>query len=251
MRLFRSRLALTCLLAAGAHAGTLTMTRPAALRKDVAAFPKIARPGDPAQSRIDEALARLDAALPRAIHECRTMSGGPAAADAYWTRTITVTMAGPRFLSFMIVDDAFCGGAHPNTADWGVVYDLTTGRPVDWTRVLPPSLTGKVTLEEGMDNVRTVRLASPRLHALYLAGYGATDQGSNSDCRDAVTQTPDTPPPSSVWLDAAKGGLAVQFDVAHVAQACALPVVIPLATLKAEGASPELIAALAAARKTP
>ena len=248
MRLFRRALPLTCLLAGAAHAGTLTLTRPAALQKDVAAFPKIARPGDPAERRIDEALAVLDAAVPRAIRECRGLSNGPAASGAYWSRSIAVTMAGPRFISFKVVDDTFCGGAHPNTGLWAVVYDLTTGRPVDWSRFLPPTLTGQVTLEPGMDNIRTVRLASARLHALYLAGYGATEQGSNPDCRDAVTQTPDSPPPSSVWLDAAKGGLAVQFDVAHVAQACALPVVIPAASLKAVGASPVLVDALIAAQ---
>jgi hypothetical protein len=223
------------------------MTHPAPLQKYVAALPKIATPANDAARRVNAALARLDAALPAAIHECRTGSTGPAAADAYWSRKIDVAMAGPRFLSLLIVDDAFCGGAHPNTAVSALVYDLDTGQPADWTRLLPASLTGKVTLQEDMDGARTVRLASGRLHALYLAGYGETEQGANPDCRDAVTDTPDQPPPASVWPDAKAGGLAVQFDVAHVAEACALPVVIPLATLKAEGASGALTAAIAAA----
>jgi hypothetical protein len=237
------------LAASSAHAASLTMTRPAALQKDVAAFPKIAAPSSATARRINAALARLDAALPGVIHECRTGSTGPAAADAYWSRKIDVTMAGPRFLSFLIVDDTFCGGAHPNTAVSALVYDLETGRLADWTRLLPPSLTGKVTTQEDMDGARMVRLTSKRLHALYLAGYGATAQGANPDCREAVTDTPDRPPPASVWPDAKAGGLVVQFDVVHVAEACALPVVIPLATLKTEGASADLTSAIAAAHR--
>ena len=53
------------------------------------------------------------------------------------------------------------------------------------------------------------------------------------------------------WLDARAGGLAVQFDLAHVVQACADPVVIPTATLRREGAQPILIKALEAAHQAP
>ena len=49
------------------------------------------------------------------------------------------------------------------------------------------------------------------------------------------------------WLDAKANGLALQFDFAHVEQACSEPVVIPAATLRREGASARLLAALAEA----
>ena len=48
------------------------------------------------------------------------------------------------------------------------------------------------------------------------------------------------------WPDSKAGGLAVQFDLAHAEQACSDTVVIPLATLKAEGAQPALLNAIAA-----
>ena len=51
------------------------------------------------------------------------------------------------------------------------------------------------------------------------------------------------------WRDAKAGGLTVQFDLPHVVQACADPVVIPAAALEAEGAKPVLLDALAAARR--
>ncbi len=35
----------------------------------------------------------------------------------------------------------------------------------------------------------------------------------------------------TVWLNATPAGLAVQYDLSHVVQACAVPVVIPVATL--------------------
>jgi hypothetical protein len=159
-------------------------------------------------------------------------------------------MAGPRYLSLVIADDAFCGGAHPNATTMAIVYDLRTGAPVDWTRLLPAALTGRVALARGMDGTRMVTLDSARLHELYLKGYGATELGTDPQCLDAVSApNGQASAPSMVWLDAARGGLAVQFDLAHVVQSCANPVVIPAATLRAEGADPGLVAAIEAARR--
>jgi hypothetical protein len=49
------------------------------------------------------------------------------------------------------------------------------------------------------------------------------------------------------WLDARKGGLAVEPGLPHVVQACEAAVVIPVATLQAEGVQPVLLAAIQAA----
>lgn len=101
-----------------------------------------------------------------------------------------------------------------------------------------------------------VALASKRLFDLYLTLYrpvaaGAKETPDDKECREAVTTAnADGPPAMMAWLDAKDGGLAVQFDLPHVVQACADPVVIPVATLKAEGANAALTAALEAARAT-
>ncbi len=50
------------------------------------------------------------------------------------------------------------------------------------------------------------------------------------------------------WLDAKAGGLAIQFGLPHVVQACEVAA-IPAATLRAEGAQPALVDALQAARQ--
>jgi hypothetical protein len=240
-----------CFAAALAHGAdaadrVVTMITPSPVAKGVAAMPRIAGPVDAAERRINVAVRQLDGSVAKAAAECRRDAEGPAAPDADWSRQVEVTMAGPRYLSYVITDDAFCGGAHPATGTMSIVYDLGTGRPVDWATLLPPALVGKLTLQAGMDGTRTVALTSPGLHALYLKGYGATAMGHDADCRDAVAAGSESPP-LSVWLDARAGGLAVQFDLAHVVQACALAVVIPAAALAAAGANPELVRAIAAA----
>jgi hypothetical protein len=91
---------------------------------------------------------------------------------------------------------------------------------------------------------------------LYLAGYDRAirmpeaniDKTDREGCKDAVRENADSPA-MMVWLDAKQGGLAVQFDLAHALQACAAPVVIPVATLRADGASPALLNAIEAAHK--
>ena len=220
---------------------------PPPIRKDVAAMPVIAGPVDDAQRRIDAALQHLDAHVRHAVATCKGDDGSP----GDWERTVDVPMRGPAYLSFVITDNAFCGGAHPSTATMAIVYDLRTGAPVDWTRLLPPSLTGKVALTAGLDDTRMVTLASKRLYSLYVAGYdlGSGNAEDRASCKEAVQNIGDADPPAMmVWLNAAPAGLAVQYDLSHVVQACAVPVVIPVATLRADGVQPALLHAIEAAR---
>lgn len=160
-------------------------------------------------------------------------------------------MQGPGYVSFVINDDAFCGGAHPSTATMSIVYDLRTGTPVDWARLLPSLLTGKVALAAGLDETRMVTLASQRLYALFMSGYefGKGSAADRAYCKEALQSTGTSDPPAMmVWLDAKLGGLAVQYDLSRVVQACALPAVIPVAVLRNEGAQPDLLDAIESAR---
>ena len=214
-----------------------------------AAMPLIASPSDEAERRINAALKRLDATLRKAILECK----GPDGAPGEWDRKVEATMQGPRYLSYVIRDMAFCGGAYPPIGTMSIVYDLATGTPVDWTRLLPSSLTGKVALTEGMDGTRMVTLTSSRLLSLYLSGYDRAIRMPGRDvpaeslsvCTEAVRN--EANPPMMVWLDAKAGGLAVQFDLIHAVQVCAVPVVVPVAVLRANGVNAALLDAIAAA----
>ena len=143
------------------------MQVPPAIEQGVAALPLIADPADAAETRINAALQRLDQSVRRSITACKAHSGQ----SSDWERSVEVPMRGPGFISFVITDDVYCGGAHPDLSNMAIVYDLRTGAPVDWTRLLPPSLTGKLALADGADGTKMVTLASPRLNALFLAGY--------------------------------------------------------------------------------
>ncbi len=213
---------------------TVHFVVPPPLAHGVAAMPQIADPADDAERRINTALRQLDATVRKAVAGCKGDDGKP----GDWERSVDVPMRGPAYVSFVITDGMFCGGAHPDASTMAIVYDLRTGRPVDWTRLLPPSLTGKMTLQDGADGTKMITLASPRLFALYQAGYYADGPADDqAECKEAIQSgASDGPPPMMAWLDAKAGGLAVQFDLPHVVQACALPVVIPLATLRQEGA---------------
>ena len=233
---------------------TFAADRPVHLRvlpdvsKDLSSMPQIVDPTGEAERRINAALQRLDANVRKAALACKAEGG----ANSSWERNINVPMRGPRFLSFEITDNVFCGGAHPNVSTMAIVYDLTTGVPVDWTTLLPTSLAGKVALAEGADGTKMVTLASTRLHTLYLEGYRPKTgdpkvDEADTECRDAVTNWSGEAPPMMAWLDAKAGGLAVQFYLPHVVQACADAVVIPVVTLRHKGAQAVLTDAIEAA----
>ena len=212
-------------------------------------MPRIAQPSDEAQKRINAALKRLDDKLGKAIRACKGQDG----AHGGWVRKVEPTMRGPRFLSYVIKDMSSCGGPYPSIGTMSIVYDLETGAPVDWTRLLPTAMTGKVALAEGIDGTRMVTLSSPQLYSLYLAGYDRASRMPASgiapedvaQCKEAVRDTAD--PPMMAWLDAQSGGLAVQFDLPHAVQACAVPVTIPIEVLRANGANAALLDAITAA----
>jgi hypothetical protein len=211
---------------------------PPPVSKDIAAMPQIADPADDAERRINAALKRLDLNVLKAARDCK---GGD------WTRLVDVPMRGPGFLSLTITDSVFCeGNAHPDSGTFSIVYDLATGRPVDWTQLLPASLTGTVALEEQGDGTKVVTLAAKRLFQLYMAGYGAAEatRSDLEECKQALLgQATDGPPGMMVWLDAKGGGLAVQVSLPHVEKACEEPVIVPAAVLRAEGAQPALLTA--------
>ena len=211
-----------------------------------AAMPRLAHPTDEAERRSNAAVARLDDTVRKARAECQNTMGR----SLYWDRTVAVPMRGPRFLSYVVTEDVYCGGAHPNGSTWAVVYDLRSGKPVDWTALLPHELTGTPSLMRAEDGTRLVQLSSPKLWALYRAGYGhGGDPSESADCKQAIkTEGETSTPPLSAWLDAELGGLVLHLALPHVVQNCEDRVVLSTAMLRREGVSPELVEALEATR---
>ncbi len=217
---------------------------PAPVKRNVAAMPLIAAPQDDAERRINTAVKRLDARVAKAVAGCH----GAGRQKGEWTRGVEVTMQGPAFLSYMISDSIDCGGAHPDSGVMSIVYDLQTGRPVDWTHLLPASLTGTVALEAGEDGTQMVTLSAKRLWGLYWMTYQTAHAGDDA-CLTAIHDIGDAAPPAMmVWLAAKPGGLGLTFNVPHAILACGDEMVIPTATLHQEGATLALIEALEAAR---
>ncbi len=233
---------LLAVLASAASAGegpvTLRMSPPVAAR--LAAMPRIVRPADAAEARINAALGRLDRTVRQALAVCRS----DPAHQAFWERTIQVPMRGPRFLSVVVVDDVDCGAQHPYASTMAAVYDLRTGRPVNWAALLPAELVAGQASGEGRDGTRTVRLTSSRLRDLFLRHYDHGEQDAASDCRNVVTRATLDGFAASVWLDGKHGSLVLQTDLAPFVQSCADPAYVPAATLSELGVRPYLVDAL-------
>ncbi|WP_284945113.1 hypothetical protein [Acidisoma cladoniae] len=235
-----------------AHAADRTVRLEAAadLRSGIAAMPLIAEPANNAERKINEALHRLDATVLKAAAACKASDSE----HNSWDRSVDVAMQGPRFLSYAISDNEFCGGAHDDSSTMAIVYDLKTGSPVDWSTLLPPSLTGKLSLDMGADGTKMVTLSGRTLYALYLTAYrprtgDPKKDAYDDDCRDTVAEAgvDGAPPGMMAWLDAKTAGLVVEFDLPHVSRACGDSVTIPAAALRVEGSNATLVDALLAA----
>jgi hypothetical protein len=109
----------------------LLQPRPASTDRGVALLPMVA--SGPAvtpknASSINAALRREDGRVLNAAAECRASfreQGGRGAQSA-WRRSVSIGMAGPRFLAFDLTDNYFCGGAYPNDGQTSLVLDLAT-----------------------------------------------------------------------------------------------------------------------------
>lgn len=192
---------------------------------DPLAFLKLNRPWVPAPDRtsIREPLTGLtyprvpggSAALNAALQDrqllhaayalgCRSQLGdAPAGGDGY-ELTARVTFRGVRLLSVAENAGYFCGGAHPDAFDVGLILDRATGQEVPVTAIwsgLTPS----------------------RLNSLYLAHVRA-----GADCHEALR---DRDPVFTANLTPA--GLAVTpTGLPHVVFACAETVTLPYASLR-------------------
>ncbi|WP_245872812.1 hypothetical protein [Deinococcus planocerae] len=136
--------------------------------------------------------------------DCRAGLAG-AGEDAY-ELSARVTFRSPHLLSVFESAGSFCGGAHPDHFDVGLILDRATGRPVPVTAIWPG-------------------LTPARLAALYLARSGA-----DAECREVLTG-----PDLTLAAHLTPGGLALTpTSLPHVVTACAETVTVPSPALRAE-----------------
>jgi hypothetical protein len=194
------------------------------LTKGMAAFPHLA-PSAPFAAQIN---AALDEARKKALDnaaDCKTSEGGNGV-----ERYVDVTMRGPRFLSFLVTDNYWCG-AHPDSVRTAFVYDLTTGELADWNKLLPSSMAGKVVMDDGIG-----LLNSAVLRRIYVRNLV---KSADPECKDVIAETDYN---FLLWPDAKKRALVLdQNDFPHVVAACGGQVELSLSELRGLGVSEELI----------
>lgn len=236
-------LILLCLatMAAAPPRSDLALTPRPPIAPGVDALPRISHPTGSRIGRINRALDADDARIRAALAECRRDAGK--GTEAYWRRAVSVAMRGPRYLAISISDNTDCGGAHPNQDIFALVFDLRTGRPVDWRHLLGKSLAGTTSADEADDETPLRVVASPELTGFFLA---ALAEGGNPECEADLRAIPG-PLHFIVWPDAKDDALELYSqDVPFVLGPCAGPASIPTPSLRKAGADPALLRALAA-----
>jgi len=207
---------------------------------NVAAFPRLVAGADPAiVKQINKLLARGDGRVRNAAKDCLRM--GRKRAD--WSRKVSVTMQGPRYVSFVASDDYYCGGAYPDTSTVALVFDLNTGGLVDWAKLLP-ELAQRTGADTAGDGSTLGTVSSDRLSDLYRDL--AKRDGGEPECVDALKETELN---FLLWPDAKQDGLVVQPDLAHVIAACGPALPIPLQTLRSIGVDAGFLKAIDAAHR--
>ncbi len=152
--------------------------------------------------------------------------------SADWSRTIEVTMEGPRFLSLVVSDETFCGGPHPNGEVIAMVFDMTTGAPVDWTKMVAKSAGASANSAVGT-------LVLPALQKMNLAA-------ADADCKDVFQD----PQPFQMWPDAKRGTLVAQpCDLPHAVQACANKIDLTMDEARKLGFDESLLTAIEQAHR--
>jgi hypothetical protein len=219
------------------------VTQPA-LGADLAAFPRIAGPDEPGLQRINRALADADVRVGQAAKECRADAIAAQAdpKDAGWQRGVSVAMRGAGYLALVASDHWFCGGAYPDTDQFALAYDLRTGAPLNWERLLPKALSGTASLDTAGDGTRLGVVASAELTALYLKLVKP-----DAECTPALR---DTELHFMLWPDAERDGIAIApSGLPHVIAACGMDAVIPETTLRTLGVAAGLVDAIASGHK--
>ena len=199
-----------------------------------ARLPRIVSPATPATARINAAFNVLDARWSSFMHGCPK--------DGDTGRVVDVTMNGPQFLSVVVHDSESCGGAHPDASTLALVYDLATGKPIDWKTLLGPRAALSTSLDTVIDGTRSGTFASASLQALYLKSLKARihDKDWWDQCGDVFNDSLSF----IAWPDAKKRALLLEPALAHVVQACAEDGSIGATDLQKIGADARLIDAL-------
>ena len=235
-----------CLLLAGVAQGQVVSLRMQKnLYPGVGAMPRVTAGGGvtaAVAAKMNAAFAKLDVRVAGAAADCRKSyreQVHKSGKDA-WTRSVQVTMRGPRYLSLVATDSYDCGGAYPNDGlILPLVYDLTTGGAVNWLTLMPPGP------KSGIDSAGDGSVIGA-VQWKVLTDMARKD--AQPECRDAFATEDEVS--FVLWLDARAGAVEAQpSSFPHAEAGCADAVEIPVAEARTMGFKAELVDALAAAGK--
>ena len=217
----RAGLLLLCLAGPACAADTVRLMPGHAAFPGVQGTPRVvAGVPDAVRGRINRALAQADARGRSAARACTRAERAmhpEEAGDSTWSRQVEVTGTGPRWLSVLITDGYDCAGPHPFDDLYALVFELRTGRLVDWAAVLPPDLAGSTVAGTTADGARVGIVRSPGLLAL-------AQRDAEAECAAALR---DDAAGFVLW-PAADGLTARPVGMAHINSAlCGAPIVLP------------------------
>jgi hypothetical protein len=201
---------------------TVKLLRLKKLSRTADALPRIAHPS-PAQVKLNHSFALIDKSARGSADSCR----GPSEEgdEMFYNRSIEVISLGPLFLSVYLSEEIGCGGVHPYVNLFTFTYDLHTGEPVHWAKLLTKVHAEEVSVNPGnMLPVEIFGVSSLALQKLYSAGWKADGQCQLEDVVDPLGETITTfllsPAPHK------QGISALPTNLASAAAICAQPVVL-------------------------
>ena len=144
--------------------------------------------------------------------DCRAQLGdSPSGEGEGFTLDAAVTRLTPRLISLHESANYYCGGAHPDSFETGLILDRKSGKTVTLAALWP-----------GLNTAQQLRR--------YLAGYPTSQ---DAECREAIKSgASDADGPTFTgWLTAQGLTLSPTF-LPHVVAACAEPVTLKYAELR-------------------
>jgi hypothetical protein len=216
------------------------------------AWPQIVGPQTPEVKRVNADLSAMNRQTLASLRECdadfrryqadvvKPKTRANVSGD--WTRKVTITMNGPRFVSMIADESQACEGAYPLNALIPIVFDMNTGERIDWKSLSPGGTGVFAGAEESPDGTSSPGLFIPAL--MKLAVSRAT-----GDCREAMQHFDhlgqDSDLPFVVWPDAKRGLLMTKASGwPHVIQACEEKIGLTIAEARKLGFSEELLVSL-------
>jgi len=217
----------------------VSFTAPPAIAKGVAAFPRlVVAANDQAGQRINKALDQADARMRDTAKQCRQQSDSQ---DQNWQRGVAVVMRGPGWVSLVATDSWQCGAAYPSNTTMALAYDLSSGSPLNWARLLPKPLAQSAALDTAGDGTKIGTVSSPALTRLYM-DQARAQKLMEDDCVQALDGTTLA---FSLWPDASQDAVVIQaFGLPHVIAACGADVPVPTSVLRPLGVDAKLLDAI-------